>query len=122
VWCRDRHGRRFLCDGAKAVLDNAIERAKARTQPAVAYNEQVELVPDPAADAMVGTVLIKAGLYPGPGVQHPALVITGRDTEGRQLPNWIYVADDATLRALPPMVNRMVDLAIAQADKKNRAR
>jgi len=122
VWCRDRHGRRFLCDGARTVLDNVIERAKARSQPAVVYDESVDMVPDPNADALVGTVLVKAGMYPGPGVQHPALVITGRDAEGRQLPNWIYVADDVTLRALPPLVSRMVDLAIEQADERNRKR
>lgn len=122
VWCRGRHGRRFLCDSAMAVLDRALERGREGTMPTLVLDEPIPLVPDPAADTLVGQLVVQAGVIPGPGVYHPAVVLTGRDAEGHQLPKWIYVADDDNLRRAAPLVHEMTELAIRRADERNGAR
>src|SRR5690349_19369793 len=99
-WCRDSHGRRFLCEPAAAVLAGAAQRGNAGTLPTIEMDAPLPLAPDPHADALISQFVVKGGLIPAPGgVTHPALVFTGMDAERRTLPQWIYAATDEQLRA-----------------------
>ena len=122
-WCRDRHGRRFLCDPAAAMLAASAERGQSGTLPTIELDSPIEMTPDPYADLLVGQLVVKAGLIPAPGgVVHPALVFSGMDAQRRVLPQWIYPSDDVNLRRAAPLVHDMTELAIRQADAKNAGR
>jgi hypothetical protein len=120
VWCRGKHARRFLCDGAAEVLQASIDRGRGGTLPSIELDVPHEMTPDPFADLLVAQLVVKAGLIPGPGgVVHPALVFTGMDAQRQTLPQWIYPADDVTLRQAAPLVHEMTELAIRQANDHN---
>lgn len=122
-WCRGSHGRRLLCDSAAAVLAGVIQRGQSGTLPTIELDAPLQMTPDPRADLLVSQLVVKAGLIPDPvGTVHPALVFSGMDAEGRTLPQWIYPADDASLRRAAPMVHEMTELAIRRADAGNRGK
>lgn len=122
IWCRDRHGRRFLCDPSAALLADSAARGGALTMPTIELDEPPEMTPDPRADLFVGQLVVKAGIIPlAGGVVHPALIFTGMDAQLRTLPQWIYVpGDDGLLRRSAPLVHQMTELAIRKANEQNR--
>lgn len=121
-WCRESHGRRFLCDAAAAILGDSMQRGRSGTLPAIEMDQPLPMTPDPDADVIVAQLVVKAGMVPGPGgVIHPVLVFTGLDADRRVLPQWVYLAGNEELRAAAPLVQEMAELAIRRADQQNRA-
>lgn len=122
-WCRSGHGRRFLCDGAAAALEEVARRGRSGTMPTVTLDEPIQMMPDPSVDTLVAQLVVKAGMIPGPGgVYHPAIVLTGQTADRTRLPQWVYAAEDESLRRVAPLMRDMTELAIRQADARNRSR
>ncbi len=118
-YCRQRHLPRLLCDPAKAVLDAMLARGQSFDMPTLELDD-----PIPASalglgsgdgDALVQQFVVNAAVVPMAGVNHPALMFTGRTPAGR-LPQWLFVNTDEQLRAAARLVHDMAELAIRRAD------
>ena len=119
-WCRGRHGIRFLCDPAAAILTASIERGEAATMPTIEFDDAVDPTLDPRADQLVSQLVVKGSLIGGPGgITHPGLVFIGQDADRRRLPQWVYVGTDGELRSIAKLVHDMAELAIRRADTQN---
>ncbi|MEV7263991.1 hypothetical protein AB0N38_10610 [Micromonospora aurantiaca] len=117
-YCRQRHMPRYLCDPAKRVLDEMQARGASYIMPTLELPD-----PIPAAqlglgfgpdDQLVSQLVVQAATIPHAGIQHPALILTGRSPYG-QLPYWLYAAGDTELRATADLVRDMAELAIQRA-------
>jgi hypothetical protein len=117
VHCRSRHTDRYLCDPAKMLLDSMIERGRAFDMPTLTFEGGP--VEDPniggPGDVLLAQLVIKASVIPVEGVNHPAVLLTGRSADGSVLPHWIHVNTDAQLRASATVLRDMTELAIRQA-------
>jgi hypothetical protein len=117
-YCRLKHLPRHLCDPAKAVLDAMVARGDSFTMPTLTFDQPMYETPGPV-DRLLAQLVVKGAVIPAPGgVQHPALVFTGRDMAG-PLPQWLYSGNDAQLRAAARLVHEMTELAIRTADEQN---
>lgn len=120
-YCRQRHMPRFLCDPAKAFLDAVEARGKSLTMPTMELTAPAPPLGfgENAGDALVRQLVVQGALIEGGGVNHPALIFTGRGLTGR-LPQWTYVGTDDELRSVAVLVQDMVEMAIRRADEINR--
>lgn len=109
---------RFLCDPAKAVLDAMVARGESFTMPTVEFDEPIYGTLGAPGDQRLVQFVVQGAILDFGGVQHPALVFTGRTPAG-PLPNWVYAASDDQLRGMAQVVHDMAELAIRTADAHN---
>ncbi len=115
--CRRRHTDRFLCDPARALLDDLLARGKAFDLPTVEFAGPP--VSDPGVgrpgDVLIAQFVVKASVIEVEGVRHPAVLLTGRDVAGNVLPHWIHANTDDQLRRSAVLLHDMTELAISKA-------
>ena len=115
-YCEQRHGRQFLCDPAKKVLDALHAQGMRFDMPTVEFPEPIN-----RADAfgpgtvLVAQVVVKAATTPVAGVTRPVLIFTGRDSDGNLLPQWLYCGAAAEVRKVIRLVADMGEMAIRRA-------
>ena len=117
VHCRSRHTARYLCDPGKQLLDSMVDRGRSFDAPTLTFDAPIE---DPNIgarpdDVLIAQLVVKAAVIPAAGVNHPAVLITGRAADGRVLPHWVHVNTDDQLRASVRLLDDMTELAIRQA-------
>ena len=124
LWCTQIHPPRFLCDPAEEILNALYARGMRGNLPTVTFPE-----PIPAdelglgfgpGDRLVGQLHVQAATLPVAGVHRPAVIFTGRDPYGANLPKWIYPGDDGDLGRMLDLVTRMTHLAIRTAATQRR--
>ena len=115
-YCDQRHDATFLCAPARRVLDALYAQGQRFDLPTVEFPEPIN-----GADAfgegtvLVAQVVVKAGLIPVAGVTRPVLVFTGRDSDGKVLPQWLYCASAGEIRKVVKLVADMGEMAIRRA-------
>lgn len=119
-WCRTKHHKRFLCDPVVAMLDAMRARGDEATMPTLEFDDTLPATVDPNSDQLLSQIVIQAAVIGLPGVNHPGIIITGMDADRRPLPKWMYAGTDQQLRSIVKLMREMADLAIRQADAKNR--
>lgn len=115
AFCSGRHGDRWLCDPAKAILDGMAARAAEVDMPVLDFADS----PIPASsDVIMRQVTVMAGTIPVGPQEHkfPALVLSGLDQHSKPLPRWTYPSDPANMLRLKDLFISRIDLAIAYAD------
>ncbi len=117
VHCRRRHTDRYLCDPARMLLDGMIERGRGYDMPTVTFEgapiEDTNI--GGPGDVLIAQLVIKAAVIPVEGVNHPAVVLTGRAADGSVMPQWVHANTDGQLRASVNLLRDMTELAIRQA-------
>jgi len=126
-YCDETHEPRYLCDPARRVLDAMVARGMSFNMPTLAFPEPIPaaelglglgLGPD---DRLVVQVSVMGAVVPDAGgVIRPAVIFTGRDAYGAQLPRWLYAADDDGMNRLAQLVREMTALAKYSAAKERR--
>lgn len=115
-YCEKRHGRQFLCDPAKRVLDALYAQGQRFDMPTIELPEPINhpdmFGPD---TVLVAQVVVKAAVVPVAGMVQPVLVFTGRDSDGKVLPQWLYCASPSDVRKVVKLVADMGELAIRTA-------
>jgi len=115
-YCEQEHEPTLLCDPAKRVLDALYAQGQRFDTPTVEFPEPIN-----HADAfgegtvLVAQVMVKAAITPVAGVLRPVLIFTGRDSDSRPLPNWLYCASAADIRRVIRLVADMGEMAIRRA-------
>ena len=115
-YCEQQHGPAVLCEPARRVLDALYAQGMRFDMPTVEFPEPIN-----GADAfgpdtvLVAQVVVKAGIIPVAGVTRPVLVFTGRDSDGKVLPQWLYVASAGEIRKVVKLVADMGEMAIRRA-------
>jgi hypothetical protein len=118
-YCDQVHGPRILCDPAKRVLDALYAQGQRFDMPTVVFPEPVNHADAFGADTvLVAQVVVKAAVVPVAGVPRPVLVFTGRDSDGRLLPQWLYCASATEILRVMKLVSDMGELAIRTARKQ----
>lgn len=119
-WCRSSHGRRFLCDAAKAYLDATIAKGEANNMPTTEFEEFVAGGPL-GGGQLVQQLVVQAALIEAGGVHHPALVFGARGLTA-PLQNWVYPGRDEDLRAAARLVHDITEMVIRRANVANGGR
>jgi hypothetical protein len=115
-YCEQEHGPDVLCAPARRVLDALYAQGQRFDMPTVEFPEPVSHAGAFGADTvLVAQVVVKAGLVPVAGVARPVLVFTGRDSDGKTLPQWLYCASPAEIRKVARLVADMGEMAIRRA-------
>lgn len=115
-YCEQAHGPRVLCDPAKRVLDALLERGQRFDMPTIEFPEAIN-----HADAfgentvLVAGMVVKAAVVPVAGMTQPVLIFTGTDSDGNQLPQWLYCASPHDMKRVMALVNEMGTMAIRRA-------
>lgn len=115
-YCEQRHGPDFLCDPARRVLDALYAQGQRFDAPTVEFPEPVNHAGAFGdGTVLVAQVVVKAGLVPVAGVTRPVLIFTGRDSDGKVLPQWLYCASPTEIRKVVKLVSDMGEMAIRRA-------
>ena len=115
-YCDKRHGRQFLCDPAKRVLDALYAQGQRFDMPTVEFPEPISHADAFGHDTvLVAQVIVKAAVTPVAGVTRPVLIFTGRDSDGNLLPQWIYCGAPAEVRKIVKLFADMGEMAIRRA-------
>jgi hypothetical protein len=85
-FCSSTHMPRFLCDQAQGMLQAMAAKARARDIPITEFAQPV----DTAIDTILSQFTVMAGTIPIGDSTFPALVFTGQDAHGKDLPKWTY--------------------------------
>lgn len=116
-WCARKHGENHLCQPAKDILNAMYARGMEGNMPSIEFPE-----PIPGAAGMLGegTVLVEqlvvyAAMVPVVGVTRPALIFTGCDASGAELPKWVHPGDDDAMNRTVTLVSDMAAMAIRRA-------
>lgn len=115
-YCDQRHHPTYLCEPAKRVLDALHAQGQRFDMPTVELTAPIN-----HADAfgegtvLVAQLVVKAGLVPVASVTRPVLIFTGRDSDGKILPQWLYCAAPADIRKVVKLVADMAEMAIRRA-------
>ena len=115
-YCDQRHGARFLCDPAARVLEALYAQGQRFDQPVVEFPEPLNGADVFGPDTvLLAQFLVKAAVTDVAGVQRPVLIFTGIDSDGRQLPHWLYPGDAAGIRRAITLVSDLGEMAIRRA-------
>ena len=116
MYCRKRHTDRFLCDPAKRLLESMAERGKSFDMPSVEFSEGLpDLNLGSPGDVLLAQLVVKAAkVQDNAGVNHPAIIMTGRAVDGTVLPQWLHANTDAQLRKSARLIHDMTELAIRE--------
>jgi hypothetical protein len=115
-YCEQAHAPDLLCDPARKVLDALAERGQRFDMPVVEFPEAIN-----HADAfgensvLVAGMVVKAAVTEVAGTPQPVLIFTGTDTDGKTLPNWLYVASPPDMKRVMKLVTDMGTMAIRRA-------
>jgi hypothetical protein len=122
--CGKRHGSRYMCDPLQQVVSAMLDEAAKNDIPVTEFLKRQPL-PDRAGMLGDGTVLLKQLKVAGavvpfevdgkPLATSPALVFTGLDADGNELPQWVYAGSAYELRTARDLVDRMTEMAIRRA-------
>jgi len=115
-YCEQQHEPTLLCDPAKRVLDALYAQGQRFDMPAVEFPEPVSHA-DAFGDGtvLVAQVIVKAAITDVAGVARPVLIFTGRDSDGKPLPNWLYCGAASEVRKIVKLVADMGEMAIRRA-------
>ena len=118
-YCEQEHDPALLCDPARRVLDALYARGQRFDMPTVEFSEPV-LHADAFGEetVLVAQLVVKAATVPVAGVPRPVLIFTGRDLDGRVLPQWLYAASPPDIRRIVRLVGDMGALAVSTARKQ----
>ena len=119
-WCARKHGDRHLCDPAKRILDAMYAKGMEGNMPSIEFPEPVmgAAAMFGQGTVLVGQLVVYGATVPVAGVARPALIFSGTDGEGRELPKWIYPGDDDAMEAAAGLVSDMADMAVRGAAKR----
>ncbi len=118
-YCEQMHDAQYLCVPARKVLDALYAQGQRFDMPTIEFPEPVN-----HADAfgpgtvLVAQVVVKAATTPVAGVPRPVLIFTGRDSDGKVLPSWLYCGSPAEIKKVVQLVADMGTLAIRTASKQ----
>ena len=115
-YCEQQHEPTLLCDPAKRVLDALYAQGQRFDMPAVEFPEPLNHA-DAFGDGtvLVAQVIVKAAITDVAGVNRPVLIFTGRDSDGKPLPNWLYCGAASEVRKIVKLVADMGEMAIRRA-------
>lgn len=107
---------RLLCDPAAAILQGMADRARQMDMPALEFaNAPIAQT----VDVIMRQLVVMGATIPlsdAPGAaQAPAVVITGLDQHGNQLPRWTYSSTRPSVERAREVFNRQIDLALRAA-------
>jgi hypothetical protein len=110
-FCTKRHGDRWLCDPAKAILDGMAARAAEVNMPVLDFAE----APIPSsAEVIMRQLTIQGGnIETAAGAKVPVVMLGGLDQHSRPLPRWMYPGLPHELEKAKALFASRVDLAIA---------
>jgi len=108
-----------LCDPARRVLDALLERGMSFNMPTIEFPDpipgrQLGLGLGPQ-DALVSQVVIQAATVPVGGVIWPAVIFTGRNASGGELPKWLYAGDAEDMTRLNTLMSDVTAMAVRAA-------
>ena len=122
-YCDQQHDPALLCDPARKVLDALYAQGQRFDMAAVEFPEPIN-----HADAfgegtvLVAQVIVKAAITDVAGVPRPVLIFTGRDSDGRLLPQWLYCGAASEVRKIVKLVADMGEMAIRRAREQQGGR
>lgn len=120
-WCSRIHSAEHLCRPAKRILDALYARGMSGNMPTIEFPAPIPaeqlgaafgLGPD---TRLVSQLVVQAAVVPAAGVPWPALILTGRDTDARPLPKWLYACEDEGMDRIVALVGDMASLATRTA-------
>jgi hypothetical protein len=118
-WCEERHRPRYLCNAAGKTLDALYQRGARGNMPELELSDPIPaeqlglgLSPD---DRLVSQLVVQAASVQAAGIPRPAVILTGVDPYGKQLPKWLYAGTDEDMNRLLGLITNMVRLAMRRA-------
>lgn len=118
-YCEQEHAPDLLCDPAKRVLDALYAQGQRFNMPTIEFPEPINHADAFGPDTvLVAQVVVKAAVVPVAGMVQPVMVFTGRDSDGKVLPQWLYCASAAEVRKVVELVADMGELAIRTARRQ----
>lgn len=119
-WCEERHRPRYLCNAARKTLDALYQRGARGNMPELELSEpipaeQLGLGLSPG-DRLISQLVVQAATVEAAGIPRPAVILTGVDPYGDQLPKWLYTGDDEGMTRFIELITNMTRLAMRTAD------
>ena len=120
VWCELSHPTDYLCEPAGAVLGAIIADKQRNDIPTEMYDQpRIEGVPGDTV--LCSQLVVKGALVDVAGVRRAAVMFTGRDVAGAQLPTWLYAGADADVQRIGEVTQTMTSGAV-RARRRERSR
>lgn len=118
-YCEQHHRPRYLCDPAKATLDALIARGMSFNMPTIEFPDPVQ-ADEIGLGIGPGVVLLRqlvvyGATMPAAGIARPAVIFSGRASDGAELPKWLYAGRDDDMARLSKLVSDMTALAVRSA-------
>jgi len=121
-YCEQHHGDLLLCAPAKRVLDALHAQGQRFNMPTIEFPEPVSHADMFGEDTvLVAQLVVKAAMVPVAGVTRPVLIFTGRDMDGRSLPQWLYPGAPDDIRRAVKLVADTAEMAIRRASEQARS-
>ncbi len=115
-YCEQEHDRDLLCEPARKVLDALYAQGQRFDMPTIEFPEPINYADAFGPDTvLVAQVVVKAGIVPVAGIPRPVLIFTGRDSDGKVLPQWLYCASPPEIKRVIKLVSDMGLMAIRRA-------
>lgn len=117
--CEGRHGFRFLCDPAAALLKAIRDHGARHDMPTIEFDSPID---DPHGDAdavLIAGLTAKACVIPVLGVARPALLLHPVGADDRPLTPLLYLGTRDNVDRFAELIRDVADMACRAASKAN---